>query len=93
MFAALSQLVTQFCSNTMDLLCFENDFDPMAPFDTAILDDERLLRNLIQTEERYLITGSYFKCLQTDIKPSMRDVVANWMLEVLSGSLAIKRTF
>ncbi|XP_017489012.1 PREDICTED: G1/S-specific cyclin-D2-like, partial [Rhagoletis zephyria] len=66
----------------MELLCIEREFEPTASLDGAILDDDRLLHNLILTEERYLITGSYFKCLQTDLKPSMREVVANWMLEV-----------
>lgn len=66
----------------MELLCIEREFEPTASLDGAILDDDRLLHNLICTEERYLITGSYFKCLQTELKPSMREVVANWMLEV-----------
>lgn len=62
----------------------ERQFEPEASFDGAILDDDRLLHNLIMAEEHYLITSSYFKCLQTDLKPGMRDVVANWMLEVTS---------
>lgn len=66
----------------MELFCTEPHFEPKSPFDSAIVDDDRILRNLVITEERYLITGSYFKCLQTDLKPHMRDVVANWMLEV-----------
>ena len=66
----------------MELLCIETEFEPTASFDAAIVDDDRILQNLIITEERYLIAGSYFKCLQTDLKANMRDIVANWMLEV-----------
>ena len=72
----------------MELLCIETQFEPKASFDSSIVDDDRILRNLMITEERYLITGSYFKCLQTDLKPHMRDVVANWMLEVLLALIA-----
>lgn len=70
----------------MELLCIETQFEPTASFDTAIVDDDRILQNLVLTEERYIIAGSYFKCLQTDLKSSMRDVVANWMLEVCTGT-------
>ena len=71
----------------MELLCIETASEPIASFDSSIIDDDRTLHNLILTEERYLIAGSYFKCLQTELKPSMRDIVANWMLEVLSHLL------
>lgn len=66
----------------MELFCIESEFELTASFDSAIIDDDRLLHNLMTTEEHYLINGSYFKCLQTDLKPSMRDIVSNWMLEV-----------
>lgn len=68
----------------MELLCIETELEPTASFDAALVDDDRILQNLVITEERYLITGSYFKCLQTDLKTNMRDTVANWMLEVFA---------
>lgn len=68
----------------MDLLCIESHCEPKAIFDSAIIDDDRILANLIFTEEHYLITGSYFKCLQTDLTPNNRFELATWMLEVIS---------
>ena len=50
--------------------------------DPALLGDERVLRNLLHIEEKYLPSADYFKCVQTDIEPWMRDCVATWMLEV-----------
>ncbi|XP_054159443.1 G1/S-specific cyclin-D2-like [Oppia nitens] len=67
---------------TMDLLCIEPNREPKAISDPVFLDDDRILKNLMITEERYIISSSYFKCFQTEIKPYMRKVVANWMLEV-----------
>lgn len=66
----------------LELLCVESDTIPSAIFDSAIVDDDRTLSNLITIEERYLITGSYFKCLQTDLTSSNRCELATWMLEV-----------
>jgi len=66
----------------MDLFCIEINGEPKAYSDPVFLDDERVLKNLMYTEERYTISSSYFKCLQTELKPYMRKVVASWMLEV-----------
>ncbi|CAG2102160.1 unnamed protein product [Medioppia subpectinata] len=66
----------------MDLLCIEVKGEPRATSDPVFLDDDRILKNLMLTEERYTISSSYFKCFQTELKPYMRKVVANWMLEV-----------
>lgn len=72
----------------MELLCIESESEPIALFDPNIIDDDRTLTNLIFTEEHYLITGSYFKCLQTDLTTNNRTELASWMLEVcLSSSL------
>ncbi|CAG2174267.1 unnamed protein product, partial [Oppiella nova] len=67
---------------TMDLFCIEVNREPKAISDPVFLDDDRILKNLMLTEERYTISSSYFKCFQTELKPHMRKVVANWMLEV-----------
>ncbi|KAH9424845.1 Protein kinase binding [Dermatophagoides pteronyssinus] len=66
----------------MELLCIESETEPIALFDPNIVDDDRTLTNLIFTEEHYLITGSYFKCLQTDLTTNNRTELASWMLEV-----------
>ncbi|GAB6029963.1 hypothetical protein CHUAL_005658 [Chamberlinius hualienensis] len=82
----------------MDLLCTEKpldcyDEDPAVlqyeevsftrsyP-DPVLLDDDRVLERLLQTEDKCVISSSYFKCVQTDIKQSMRATVAGWMLEI-----------
>lgn len=50
--------------------------------DPSLLRDERVLRNLLRAEERYLPRCSYFACVQPDLEPFMRRIVATWMLEV-----------
>ena len=50
--------------------------------DPVILKDNRVLKNLLQTEDRYQPSPTYFSCVQTDIKPYMRQIVAQWMHEV-----------
>ena len=50
--------------------------------DPVLLKDERVLRNLLVTEEKYLPSSNYFQCVQTDIAPWMRTEVAQWILEV-----------
>ncbi|KFO20227.1 G1/S-specific cyclin-D2 [Fukomys damarensis] len=64
----------------MELLCCEVDPVRRAVPDRSLLDD-RVLQNLLTVEERYLPQGSYFKCVQKDIQPYMRRMVATWMLE------------
>lgn len=66
----------------MDLLCTERSSEPKAYEDPVFLYDDRVLRNLMLTEERYIISSSYFKCIQTELKPDMRKIVASWLLEV-----------
>ncbi|XP_059843468.1 G1/S-specific cyclin-D2a isoform X1 [Hypanus sabinus] len=66
----------------MELLCCEVDSVRRALPDPHLLNDERVLHNLLVLEERYQPAGSYFKCVQQDIKPFMRRMVATWMLEV-----------
>ena len=67
----------------MDLLCCETtDTECRAYADPVLLDDDRVLQNLLKTEERYSPSTSYFECVQTEVSPPMRKVVAEWMLEV-----------
>lgn len=66
----------------MELLCCEVDPVRRAVRDRNLLQDDRVLQNLLTIEERYLPQCSYFKCVQKDIQPYMRRMVATWMLEV-----------
>ncbi|XP_044137221.1 G1/S-specific cyclin-D2 isoform X2 [Bufo gargarizans] len=66
----------------MELLCSEVDTVRRAQTDPTLLFDDRVLQNLLTVEERYLPQCSYFKCVQKDIQPFMRKMVATWMLEV-----------
>uniref|UniRef100_A0A8C4Q1T9 Cyclin D2 n=1 Tax=Eptatretus burgeri TaxID=7764 RepID=A0A8C4Q1T9_EPTBU len=65
----------------MELLCVEGP-SVRAARDRSLLEDPRVLLQLLALEERYLPRTSYFKCVQKDIKPYMRRILADWMLEV-----------
>jgi len=71
----------------MDLLCYEPGSDYRAYADPVLLKDERVLQNLLQMEERYCPSSSYFECVQKDLTPQMRTIVAEWMMEVSLKSL------
>ncbi|XP_024235687.1 G1/S-specific cyclin-D2 isoform X1 [Oncorhynchus tshawytscha] len=66
----------------MELLCLEMDTILRARPDPNILCDDRVLQSLLTIEERFIPQCSYFKCVQKDIQPFMRRMVATWMLEV-----------
>jgi cyclin D2 len=66
----------------MELLCIEIDFERQAYEDPVFLDDERVLRNLLYTEDKYVLNSSYFNCVQNELKAHMRKIVASWMAEV-----------
>ena len=66
----------------MELLCTEAECIKRSFEDPVLLQDDRVLHNLLATEDRYLPSPTYFKCVQTDIEPFMRKMVATWMLEV-----------
>lgn len=55
---------------------------PRAGRDPQLLGDRRVLQNLLSQEERYSPRVSYFQCVQREIKPYMRKMLAFWMLEV-----------
>uniref|UniRef100_A0A8C3EWC9 Cyclin D3 n=1 Tax=Corvus moneduloides TaxID=1196302 RepID=A0A8C3EWC9_CORMO len=67
----------------MELLCAESvPRVPRAGRDLHLLGDRRVLQNLLSLEERYSPRVSYFQCVQRDIQPYMRKMLAFWMLEV-----------
>ncbi|XP_015358544.1 G1/S-specific cyclin-D1 [Marmota marmota marmota] len=68
------------------LLCCEVESIRRAYPDTNLLND-RVLRAMLKAEETCAPSVSYFKCVQKEILPSMRKIVATWMLEVRGFSL------
>lgn len=66
----------------MDLQCREGFGLRHSYKDPILLNDERVLKNLLSYEERYMPSATYLTVLQNDIKPYMRKIVASWMLEV-----------
>lgn len=63
------------------LLCCEMETIRRAYPDANLLND-RVLRAMLKAEETCSPSVSYFKCVQKEILPSMRKIVATWMLEV-----------
>ncbi|XP_055436553.1 G1/S-specific cyclin-D1 isoform X2 [Bubalus kerabau] len=63
------------------LLCCEMETIRRAYPDANLLND-RVLRAMLKAEETCAPSVSYFKCVQKEILPSMRKIVATWMLEV-----------
>ncbi|XP_045414192.1 G1/S-specific cyclin-D1 isoform X2 [Lemur catta] len=63
------------------LLCCEVETIRRAYPDGNLLND-RVLRAMLKAEETCAPSVSYFKCVQKEILPSMRKIVATWMLEV-----------
>jgi len=67
----------------MDLLCCEPGARIRYAYkDRVILKDDRVLKNLLASEEKYLPSCNYFKIVQNEVEPYMRRMVATWMLEV-----------
>ncbi|KAM6159362.1 G1/S-specific cyclin-D1 [Rhynchocyon petersi] len=63
------------------LLCCEVETIRRAYPDANLLND-RVLQAMLKAEETCAPSVSYFKCVQKEILPSMRKIVATWMLEV-----------
>jgi len=54
-----------------------------AQIDPTLVEDNRVLSNLIRNESRYLPKyPDYFRSVQVEVKPHMRKIVSDWMLEV-----------
>ena len=50
--------------------------------DPVILEDSRVFQNMLDIEEFYVAATNYFVNMQSEIKPHMRKIVTDWMLEV-----------
>ena len=59
----------------------EQYFGVKSVLDKIILKDERVIQNMI-AEEKHFVRLDYCANLQTEIKPHMRKIVVDWMLEV-----------
>ncbi|XP_055952698.1 G1/S-specific cyclin-D2-like [Argiope bruennichi] len=66
----------------MELYCCESENVTRAYEDPVLNEDSRVFENLLVIEDRYVLSANYFKCTQSDLKPYMRTVVAEWMQEV-----------
>lgn len=66
----------------MDLLCCEGPRINHGYQDPVLLEDDRVLKNLLACEEKYLPSCCYFKIIQNEVEPYMRRMVATWMMEV-----------
>ncbi len=65
----------------MELMCNEMD-SIVHSYEDPVLKEDRVLQNLLSSEDRYLPSPSYFKCVQSDVNAWMRKIVTDWMLEV-----------
>ncbi|KAK2090722.1 G1/S-specific cyclin-D1 [Saguinus oedipus] len=63
------------------LLCCEVEAIRRAYPDANLL-NHRVLRAMLKAEETCAPSMSYFKCVQKEVLPSRRKIVATWMLEV-----------
>jgi len=59
----------------------EQYFGVKSVLDKIILKDKRVIQNMI-AEEKHFMRFDYCANLQTEIKPHMRKIVVDWMLEV-----------
>ena len=50
--------------------------------DPVLLQDSRILPNLLQRQQNSDTFEDYFKTVQTEVRPHMRKIVSDWMLEV-----------
>ncbi|XP_069808730.1 G1/S-specific cyclin-D1-like [Dendropsophus ebraccatus] len=76
----------------MELLCYEADTYRRAYVDVALLTD-RVLGYLLKSQETHRPSDNYFTCVQTDIQPSMRKMVATWMLQVCEDQQCEEEVF
>ena len=54
-----------------------------AQIDPSLTEDKRVILNLLKSEQRYLPKyPDYFRTVQAEVKPHMRKIVSDWMLEV-----------
>lgn len=77
----------------MELLCCEGPRVRYAYQDPVLLQDERVLRNLLTCEDKYIPSCRYFNIVQKEIEPHMRRMVTSWMLEVCEEQMCEEEVF
>ena len=70
----------------MDLHCNEATCIKRAYLDPVLVVDDRVLQNMLQTETYYMTQNDYFTLVQKELRPHMRKIVSEWMLEVSSAN-------
>lgn len=50
--------------------------------DPVLIGDERVMKSMLEHEDKNVSTGCYLRYSKNDLKPYMRRVVVEWMLEV-----------
>lgn len=82
----MQPLVKQFTKVVVamaQMFCLESDRIPRSFPDKNILNDKRVMDNLLAAEESYILASDYFSNgFQDDIRPAMRKTVVEWMFEV-----------
>lgn len=68
----------------MDLYCCESSANEVKAYDDPTLLQDRVLKNLLKTEDRYVIPYTSSFTVQQEVTPEMRKIVAEWMMEVRS---------
>jgi len=53
-----------------------------ATLQPTLLNDPRVLQNMLRSEEIHMPAVNYFKTIQSDLTPEMRRDVATWLYEV-----------
>lgn len=66
----------------MDLYCCESSENEVKAYDDPTLLQDRVLKNLLKTEDRYVIPYTSCLTVQQEVTPEMRKIVAEWMMEV-----------
>lgn len=67
----------------MDLYCCEQSAEnETKAYDDPTLLQDRVLKNLLKTEDRYVLPYPASFVVQKEVTTEMRKIVAEWMMEV-----------
>uniref|UniRef100_A0A182PBS0 Cyclin N-terminal domain-containing protein n=1 Tax=Anopheles epiroticus TaxID=199890 RepID=A0A182PBS0_9DIPT len=74
-------------------IIYEDVDNRFAEPDRHMINDDRVIQNLIRLERLSIPDRNYFNSVQQDIKPNMRKIVTTWMLEVCDEQKCEEQTF
>lgn len=66
----------------MNLYCCETTENEVKAYDDPTLLQDRVLKNLLKTEDRYVLPYTASFTVQPEVTSEMRKIVAEWMMEV-----------